>query len=122
MLEKENSVTPVEATAKETYTKVRNSVITAQSRIYSAVNTAMVQAYWEIGEQIYLACGENDRAEYGAGLLKYLSERLTTEFGKGFSVVAGEVQKLARDMSVASQSIKSNLEELTKTITGLNQP
>lgn len=44
------------------------------------------------------------------------------EFGKGFSVVAGEVQKLARDMSVASQSIKSNLEELTKTITGLNQP
>lgn len=72
--------------AKKTYTKVRNSVITAQSRIYSAVNTAMVQAYWEIGEQIYLACGENDRAEYGAGLLKYLSEQLTAEFGKGYTV------------------------------------
>lgn len=86
MSEKENSVIPVEANVKETYTKVRNSVITAQSRIYSAVNTAMVQAYWEIGEQIYLACGENDRAEYGAGLLKYLSEKLTTEFGKGFTV------------------------------------
>lgn len=86
MLEKENSVIPVEATVKETYTKVRNSVITAQSRIYSAVNTAMVQAYWEIGEQIYLACGENDRAEYGAGLLKYLSEQLTAEFGKGYTV------------------------------------
>lgn len=86
MSEKENSVIPVEANAKETYTKVRNSVITAQSRIYSAVNTAMVQAYWEIGEQIYLACGENDRAEYGAGLLKYLFEKLTTEFGKGFTV------------------------------------
>lgn len=86
MSDKENSIIPVEATAKETYTKVRNSVITAQSRIYSAVNTAMVQAYWEIGEQIYLACGENDRAEYGAGLLKYLSEQLTAEFGKGFTV------------------------------------
>ena len=72
--------------AIETYTKVRNSVITAQSRIYSAVNTAMVQAYWEIGEQIYLACGENDRAEYGTGLLKYLSEKLTAEFGKGFTI------------------------------------
>lgn len=46
----------------------------------------MVQAYWEIGEQIYLACGENDRAEYGAGLLKYLSEKLTAEFGKGYTV------------------------------------
>lgn len=46
----------------------------------------MVQAYWEIGEQIYLACGENDRAEYGVGLLKYLSEQLTAEFGKGYTV------------------------------------
>ena len=49
------------------------------------VNAAMVQAYWEIGEQIYLACGENDRAEYGKGLIKYLSEELTKEFGKGFT-------------------------------------
>jgi len=46
----------------------------------------MVQAYWEIGEQIYIACGENDRAEYGKGLLRYLSEKLTAEFGKGFTV------------------------------------
>jgi len=84
MSDKEKNIIPVEAAAKETYTKVRNSVITAQSRIYSTVNTAMVQAYWEIGEQIYLACGENYRAEYGAGLLKYLSEKLTAEFGKGF--------------------------------------
>ena len=86
MSENENSVIPAETTAKETYTKVRKSIITAQSRIYSAVNTAMVQAYWEIGEQIHLACGENDRAEYGAGLMKYLSEQLTAEFGKGFTV------------------------------------
>lgn len=70
----------------ETYSRIRNSVITAQSRIYNAVNTAMVQAYWEIGEQIYIACGENDRAEYGKGLLKYLSEKLTSEFGAGFAV------------------------------------
>lgn len=59
-------------------------VITAQNKVYTAVNTAMVLAYWEIGEQIYKTCGENDRAEYGKNLLKYLSERLTAEFGKGF--------------------------------------
>lgn len=74
------------AETEQTYTAIRNSVISAQSRIYTAVNFAMVQAYWEIGEQIYLACGENDRAEYGKGLLKYLSEKLTAEFGKGFTV------------------------------------
>lgn len=70
----------------ETYSRIRNSVIAAQGRIYTAVNSAMVQAYWEIGEQIYIACGENDRAEYGKGLLRYLSEKLTAEFGKGFTV------------------------------------
>ena len=74
------------ADSEQTYTIIRNSVITAQSKIYTAVNSAMVQAYWEIGEQIYLTCGENDRAEYGKGLLKFLSEKLTAEFGKGFTV------------------------------------
>lgn len=72
--------------SEQTYKVIRNSVISAQGKIYTAVNSAMVQAYWEIGEQIYLACGENDRAEYGKGLLKYLSEKLTAEFGKGFTV------------------------------------
>ena len=46
----------------------------------------MVTTYWEIGEQIYKACRENDRAEYGKKLLQYLCEQLTAEFGKGFSV------------------------------------
>lgn len=74
------------ADSEQTYMVIRNSVISAQGKIYTAVNSAMVQAYWEIGEQIYLACGENDRAEYGKGLLRYLSEKLTSEFGQGFTV------------------------------------
>lgn len=71
---------------QETYNLVRKSVINAQQNIYVAVNHAMVQAYWEIGEQIYKACGEHDRAEYGKNLLDYLSAQLSKEFGKGFSV------------------------------------
>lgn len=43
----------------------------------------MVEAYWEIGRQIVEAQG--DRAEYGKHLMEYLSERLTKEFGKGFT-------------------------------------
>ena len=66
---------------RETYDAVRNSIINAQNKVYNAVNAAMVQAYWEIGEQIYKACGESDRAEYGKNLLKFLSEKLTSEFG-----------------------------------------
>ncbi|MBQ7186728.1 MAG: DUF1016 family protein [Ruminococcus sp.] len=66
------------------YDSIRSFVITAQNKVYTAVNAAMVIAYWEIGEQIYKACGENERAYYGKSLMKYLSERLTSEFGKGF--------------------------------------
>ena len=58
--------------------------MSAQHRLSTAVNSAMVTTYWEIGEQIFKACGENDRAEYGKKLLEYLSEQLTAEFGKGF--------------------------------------
>jgi hypothetical protein len=50
---------------EESYKIIRNSVLTVQSKVYTAVNSAMVQAYWEIGQEIYKVCGENDRAEYG---------------------------------------------------------
>ena len=70
--------------AEQTYHSIRNSIVSAQHRLSTAVNSAMVTTYWEIGEQIFKACGENDRAEYGKKLLEYLSEQLTAEFGKGF--------------------------------------
>ena len=79
-----NEIEIFDNNGQETYRSIRNSVIAAQGKVYAAVNSAMVNAYWEIGEQIYRACGENDRAEYGKNLLRYLSERLTAEFGKGF--------------------------------------
>ena len=46
----------------------------------------MVTAYWNIGKLIFEICGESDRAPYGKQVLKYISERMTAEFGKGFSV------------------------------------
>ena len=81
-----NEIEIFDNNGQETYRSIRNSVIAAQGKVYSAVNSAMVNAYWEIGEQIYKACGENDRAEYGKNLLKFLSDKLTAEFGKGYSV------------------------------------
>jgi len=66
------------------YENIRTTVTEAQKKVYATVNFVMVETYWNIGKQICEAQGENDRAEYGAGLLKYLSQRLTTEFGKGF--------------------------------------
>lgn len=72
--------------SEETYQSIRGCVLDAQKKLYSAVNTAMVTAYWEIGEQIYLACGENERATYGKQLLQYISQKMMAEFGKGYTV------------------------------------
>ncbi len=64
------------------YRGIRDTLAEARLKAYSAVNSAMVEAYWEIGRQIDEAVGE--RAEYGKGLLRYLAGQLTLEFGKGF--------------------------------------
>ncbi|MDR3051594.1 MAG: DUF1016 N-terminal domain-containing protein, partial [Oscillospiraceae bacterium] len=66
------------------YQGIRGTLAQARAKSYTAVNSAMVEAYWDIGRQIEDAVG--DRAEYGKGLLRYLAEQLTAEFGKGFDV------------------------------------
>ena len=70
---------------EKTYKTVRGYVIDAQDKIYRSVNNAMVQAYWNIGKEIYEACGKNERAAYGKKLLEELSYKLSAEFGQGFS-------------------------------------
>ena len=52
---------------------------------YAAVNAAMIDTYWKIGQRIVEEEQHGSkRAEYGTGLLKELSVVLTAEFGKGF--------------------------------------
>jgi predicted nuclease of restriction endonuclease-like (RecB) superfamily len=66
------------------YESIRAALADARTKVVVAVNSAMVGVYWEIGRQIAEAVG--GRAEYGRSLLSFLSERLTAEFGKGFTV------------------------------------
>ena len=66
------------------YSQIKEILTVARAKAYSAVNFAMVDAYWLIGKQIVDAQGDNERAEYGTSLLKYLSQQLTQDFGKGF--------------------------------------
>jgi len=65
------------------YQSIRTVLAAARQKVYTAVNSTMVETYWDIGRQI-MEAQEGQRAEYGTGLLKYLSGRLTVEFGKGF--------------------------------------
>ncbi|MBO7199810.1 MAG: hypothetical protein J6V54_00260 [Bacteroidales bacterium] len=67
--------------------RIEQLITEAKKRTISAVNTAMVYAYYEIGRMIVEdeQHGE-ERAKYGKAVLKELSIRLTNKFGKGFSV------------------------------------
>lgn len=59
----------------------------AQQQVLRTVNSTMVYTYFEIGRMIVEEeQNGKERAEYGKQVLKGLSEQLTDEFGKGFSL------------------------------------
>ena len=68
------------------FTDVRGILADARRAAYTAVNSAMVAAYWQIGRRIVEEeQGGSAKATYGDRLLPELSRALTAEFGKGFS-------------------------------------
>ena len=67
--------------------EIKQIVTQARQKAYAAINSAMVDAYWQMGKRIVeQEQFGKERADYGAQLLKSLSKELTAEFGKGFSV------------------------------------
>lgn len=73
------------------YKQVSSILNAARDKAYTAVNFAMVEAYWEIGKSIVDEQGGEGRAKYGEALLKALAIRLTKDFGKSFE--ARELRK-----------------------------
>lgn len=66
---------------------IKQIVTQARQKAYAAINSAMVEAYWQMGKRIVEQEQQGKgRADYGTQLLKSLSKELTAEFGKGFSV------------------------------------
>ena len=77
------NLTPYE----DIYSEIKETLLLSRNQAYSAVNFAMVQAYWQIGRIIVEhEQNGNVRADYGKAILQELSSRLTKDFGKGFSV------------------------------------
>ena len=72
---------------RDIYSEIKETLLLSRNQAYSAVNYAMIQAYWHIG-RIIIEHEQNGslRAEYGKSVLQEVSERLQQEFGAGFSV------------------------------------
>jgi len=69
------------------YNKVVDLLKEARKTVVRTVNKTMAITYFEIGRIIIEDEQKGkERAEYGKGILKGLSEKLRNEFGKGFSV------------------------------------
>ena len=67
------------------YKQVSSILNAARDKAYTAVNFAMVEAYWEIGKSIVDEQGGEGRAKYGDALIDELAVRLTKDFGRGFN-------------------------------------
>ncbi len=68
------------------HSDIKNILEQARHKARSAVNTAMVEAYWLIGRRIVEEEQHGQhKAQYGKRLIEDLSAALTSDFGKGFS-------------------------------------
>lgn len=63
---------------------VRSLVEESRRSLARAVNAELVLLYWHIGRRISEDLQAESRAEYGARIIELMSERLTTEYVRGF--------------------------------------
>ena len=71
---------------KDIYQEIHDLLHKARQNIISNINSTMTKTYFLIGKRIVEEEQDgNKRAEYGKKLMKTLSEKLTKEFGRGFS-------------------------------------
>ena len=71
---------------KDIYQEIHDLLHKARQNIISNINSTMTKTYFLIGKRIVEEeQNGNKKAEYGKKLMKTLSEKLTKEFGRGFS-------------------------------------
>ena len=71
-------------TEQETLNSVRGYIIAAQRQMYTAVNSTMVIAYWNIGKTIYEACGEMTVQDMEKNYCNFFPKNWKPNLGKAF--------------------------------------
>ena len=68
------------------FDSIKTTIEEARNKAKQSINHIMTEAYWQIGRLIVEDEQKGSkRASYGEGLIKDLSQRLSKEYGKGFS-------------------------------------
>ena len=85
-MSKKTNLSSVGKEATTFHDDIKQILQQARGKAQSAVNSAMVEAYWLIGRRIVEEEQQGDsKAKYGKRLMEELSTALTADFGKGFS-------------------------------------
>lgn len=93
------------------FSRVVDLIQQSKLQVVRAINYTMVKTYFEIGRMIVEdEQAGKDRAAYGKKTLKALSNRLTQEFGKGFSVENLQNMKKFYQVYSISQTLSTNLD------------
>jgi predicted GNAT family N-acyltransferase len=82
-----NNFNIVDITQNQLFQNIRQTLNESRQGVARSINSAMVQAYWQIGRLIV----EDEqkgraRAKYGEQQLEQLSQLLKIEYGKGFDI------------------------------------
>lgn len=102
--------------------KVSNILEAARKSVKTAVNLSMVYSYYEVG-RIIVEEEQNgqEKADYGKYILKELSQYLTENFGKGFSVTNLKQMRqfyLVYSKDQIGQTLSDQFPELRKNHSG----
>ena len=85
-MEKNNNIIP-QVQLSNIVSDIRNIILQARSKAYTAINQNLIYSNWQIGRRIVEEeLQGKERAGYGTQLMKALSEKVTAEFGQGYGV------------------------------------
>lgn len=104
-------MSPTETNNTPLFGKVAELIELARRQVVTTVNLTMVHTYYEIGKAIIEDEQQGKtRAEYGKAVLKELSKRLTTQFGKGFSEVNLRQMRAFYEAYAIQQTLSAELQ------------
>ncbi len=114
MLE-DNSMTKIQKNHNEFYDRIVELLKQARNSVVRTINKTMVYTYYEIGRIIVEEEQKGkSRAEYGKQLIRELSKKLTSEFGKGFSV--RNLEQMRKFYLVYGKHAENKMETKTQTL------
>lgn len=70
------------------YNDIKQKIVTARGKMLKHIDTTMTEVYWYVGKITYELSENSTKASYGKKIIDVLSNKLTNEFGSGFSPVS----------------------------------